>query len=773
MKNIIKILSSALLISVMFYLQLEAQKKWTIEDILKVDQISGILISPDGKYVLYTLSRKAVDDSGYSDLFISASDGSKSFRLTNTKAAEVSPQWSPDSKWILFFSESDLHVISCDGTKQIKLTNDLLKETAPQWSPDSKWISYISDSKKSRVRQVWKIPASGGRPVQLTASISSIKSYYWSPDRTHLCYITENTFTDERHKYEKEWGVVISPEEKTWAREETIWLQSIAGGNALKLMGGNIVSSMIKWSPRGNYIAFRYCEKEGGEPALFLVDMNGYKKPKIISEPEKGVRFFSWSPNGEKIAMLTAKENPPVYKNDFYPDIPLGPGSIWLYNVTGKISVKATKNSYPRLKSFIWSPDSKNLLFLASAPETEDFHRSLSEIYLLNTEEGEVKSINSIDSYRGELSFKWIKDRNEVWFVNGDRMGFNLFSLSLSDGKIRNITTGQDNIRSVTYSGSLIAFTRENVNMKPDIYVSDIYGWEPRKITDINPWVKEFSHGHGEIITYRSEGWDIDALFIKPPDFDPNKKYPLILITHGGPTWYKLNDWSPHWEMQPVHAYAAEGFCMVFPNVRGSDNYGLEFRDVNHHDLGGCDFRDAMKAVDYLLEKGFIDEDKLGVCGWSYGGYLTPSIITQTNRFKAAQFGAGIPSFEAMYARLSTVEHIVPRKFDKNPWEDAQMQIQYSPLYSAMKVKTPTLIQHGEEDPRCPVGGAILFYKALKFYKVPVVLEIYPNEGHGITDPLLHRRILRKNLEWFNKWLKGDTETSFERLFPSSKIELP
>ena len=166
-------------------------------------------------------------------------------------------------------------------------------------------------------------------------------------------------------------------------------------------------------------------------------------------------------------------------------------------------------------------------------------------------------------------------------------MGSNIFALNLSDGKIRHITTGQDNIRSVTYSGSLVAFTRENVNMKPDIYVTELSKWEPRRITDVNPWVREFSHGHGEIITYRSEGWDIDALFIKPPDFDPRKKYPLLLITHGGPTWYKLNDWCPHWEMQPVHAYAAEGFCMVFPNVRESDNYGLEFRDANHHDLGG------------------------------------------------------------------------------------------------------------------------------------------------------------------------------------------
>ena len=143
----------------------------------------------------------------------------------------------------------------------------------------------------------------------------------------------------------------------------------------------------------------------------------------------------------------------------------------------------------------------------------------------------------------------------------------------------------------------------------------------------------------------------------------------------------------------------------------------------------------------------------LGVAGWSYGGYLVPAIITKTDRFKAAQFGAGIPSFEAMYSRLSTVEWIVHENYGPRPWEDARMQIQDSPLYSAWKVKTPTLIEHGEDDPRCPVGGSILFYKALKFYGVPAELEIYPKEGHGIVGPLLRRRCERRNLEWFLHWL--------------------
>ena len=325
------------------------------------------------------------------------------------------------------------------------------------------------------------------------------------------------------------------------------------------------------------------------------------------------------------------------------------------------------------------------------------------------------------DFYRGGAFMTWSRDNREVWFLNGERMGYNMFAVNAATGELRHVTTGQDCMGEVSYTEDFTAaaFVRENVNTKPDIHVTALPEWRGERITDINAETRRFAHGPGEIIRYPSEGREIEALLIKPPGFDPAKKYPLILIIHGGPAWYKKNDWRPEWEQHPIQPYASEGFCLVFPNVRGSADYGAEFRKANFRDLGGGDFRDAMAAVDHLIAQGFVDPQRLGVAGWSYGGYLVPAIITKTDRFKAAQFGAGIPSFEAMYSRLSTVEWIVHENYGPRPWEDARMQIQDSPLYSAWKVKTPTLIEHGEDDPRCPVGGSILFYKALKFYGVP------------------------------------------------------
>jgi dipeptidyl aminopeptidase/acylaminoacyl peptidase len=448
---------------------------------------------------------------------------------------------------------------------------------------------------------------------------------------------------------------------------------------------------------------------------------------------------------------------------------------LWFYHPNEGVK-KMTEKPYPQLSSFKWSRDGNRLVFIANAPETADlkiYNRYIPlRMYVLSVTDGTVKTIaDGMDFFRGGENLTWSGNDAELWFTNGEGVGYNLFAVDVASGTPRYVTTGKDCVSLASFSNDFtkIAFIRQNVNVKPDIYISDIATWNPHRITDLNTWIKDYDNEDGEIITYQSEGWEIEALLIKPPGFSPDKKYPLLLITHGGPNWHKLNEWLPDWEQYPLKAFAAEGYVMLFPNFRGSANYGVDFIKTTHHDLGGMDFRDAMRGVDYLLEQGFIDEDNMGVCGWSYGGFLTPSIITQTTRFKAAQFGAGLPSIEGMYASLWTVERILHKAFDVRPWENAATHIQYSPLYYANKVKTPTLIQHGDKDPRCPVGGAVLFYKALKSYGVPTVLEIYPEMGHSITDPLLYKRILTKNLEWFNKWLKDDKSTSFETIFPYEK----
>jgi dipeptidyl aminopeptidase/acylaminoacyl peptidase len=695
-----------------------ALQKWTIDEILKLKQIGNPVISPDGRYVLYSLNGSVpAENRQYSDLYVVTTDGRATYRLTSSDAPEVSPQWAPDSK--------------C--------------------------VSYVSND------QVWCVAPTGGQPVQLTSSQRGVQSYSWSPDGARLLYVVSESKSKEQLAHEKEWGVVISPEEE-WPARASLWVLELATKQARQLADGNFAPGSPQWSPDGSKLAFLNRQP----PQIYLADPSRTGPwPVTFSSP---VRSFAWSPDGKTIAYITATEDPPPYLNYFPRQVFLGAGRLWLLDVASGQFRRLTEHEYPGLSRLLWSRDSRQLAFLAKPPGTAKDRTAIEVMYVVSVPDGQLRSLApGFDFHRGALGLTWSADSREIWFVNGERMGYNVFAIAAASGQVRHVTTGQDCITEVTYTKdfSTAAFLFENVNTKPDLYATKLPRWQGTRITDLNPEVRNFAHGPGEIIRYPSEGRQIEALLIKPPDFDPSRKYPLLLILHGGPTWYKKNDWRPEWEQHPIQAYAAEGYCLIFPNVRGSADYGPDFRQANFHDLGGGDFRDAMATVDYLIRQGFIDQNRLGVAGWSYGGFLTPAITTKTDRFKAAQFGAGIPSFEAMYSRLSTVEWIVHENYGKRPWEDSQMHIQYSPLYSAMKVKTPTLIEHGEDDPRCPVGGSILFYKALKSYGVPAVLEIYPKEGHGITGPLLRRRCLRRNLDWFNKWLKGDKTTSFEKLFPT------
>lgn len=718
-------------------------KKWTIDDILRTEQLISAEISPDGKYVFY---QSGFTRDGY------PAPPSK-FQTSSIRSGEV--------------VELDIRYALTSADPKNKLF---------RWSPDSKWISYFANpAKQSTTVQVYRISPTGGKPQAVTHAMQRVSDYAWSPDASTLLYVTVLPPSAEETAYRTQWGRVVSPEEKQWPLRKQIWIKELKSGKVRCLPDTLVLTGCPQWSADGKQIAFIHTAT-GAQPQLFSIDTHFTEKAKQISAADKGVRFFAWAPHNNAIAYITAGVETQPYVN-YHDGSYLLPGTLWLHD-SDQGNICLTETAYPQLSRFVWSRNGKQVVFIANAPETATlkcYNRYIPlQMYVLSVVDRKIKNIaQGMDFFRGGESITWSNDDTEIWFTNGEGVGYNLFAANVANGSVRRITTGQDCISLTSFSNDFTqaTFIRQNVNTKPDIHAVDLPDGNPRRITDINPWVKDYDNEHGEIITYPSEGWKIEALLIKPPGFDPSKKYPLLLVTHGGPNWHKLNEWLPDWEQQPLKAYAAEGYVLLFPNFRGSANYGSEFIKTTHYDLGGMDFRDVMRGVDYLLEQGFIDEKRMGVCGWSYGGFLTPAIISQTTRFKAAQFGAGLPSIEGMYASLWTVERILHKAFDDRPWENGAMHIQYSPLYHSNKVKTPTLIQHGEKDPRCPVGGAILFYKALKSYGVPTVLELYPEMGHSITNPLLYKRILTKNLEWFNKWLKDDTSTSFERIFPFEKYK--
>jgi dipeptidyl aminopeptidase/acylaminoacyl peptidase len=692
-------------------------KKWAVDDLVRVRRLESPVISPSGDFVAYLMSGHDVArNRRYADLF----------------------------------------VVSAKGGAARQVTFDGEVKSAVQWSPDSKLVTFLAPDHSGK-RQLWAAPPERGRARQLTAATLGVRAYAWAAKGARIAFTAAEPDSPEQAAWKREWGIVISPEE-TWPERGSVWVYDAATRKTSIAGEAGEMPEAVEWSPDGETVAFLRGRR------VWLA--TGTRVEPVELE---GVNSLAWSPGGDRIALVAVRDYPEPYVNLFRRPVRQGWGTIWLADGKGRSLRRLTTEEYPELGNAVWSRDGKRLAFIAKPAGSKDDRRAHPAMFIVGAGDGVVKqAAPGMDLYRGGTSMTWPADSGEVWFTHGERMGANVFAVDAATGRVRNVTEGQDTISEVTWSEGFrhAAFLLENANLKPDIHITGLPEWKPRKLTDANPEVRGFAWGPGEIIRYPSEGREIEALLVKPPDFERSRKYPLILIVHGGPAWVKKNDWKLEWEQHPIQAYASEGYCLVFPNVRGSRDYGAEFRQANYGDLGGGDARDALAAVDHLVGQGFIDEGKLGVAGWSYGGYMVPAILTQTDRFKAAQFGAGIPSFEAMYGRLSTVEWIVHENTGTRPWEDPQANIKGSPLYAARKVRTPTLIEHGEEDPRCPVDGSILFYKALKFYGVPAVLEIYPAEGHGITGPLLRRRCLKRNLEWFNKWLKGDRTKSFEKLFP-------
>jgi len=275
-----------------------------------------------------------------------------------------------------------------------------------------------------------------------------------------------------------------------------------------------------------------------------------------------------------------------------------------------------------------------------------------------------------------------------------------------------------------------------------------------RKLTSVNASF-ENTAPTTELLRYRSpDGFDLEGLVVKPRNYEKGKRYPLLVIVHGGPAGVFNYAFTPRRGAYPVHAFAEQGYVIFLPNPRGSGNYGEKFRQANIKDWGYGDYRDIMQGVDELIKQGVADPERMGEMGWSYGGYMTSWIVTQTDRFKAVSMGAGLSNLISMYG-VTDIPEFSEAYFGGPPWEDMQGYLRSSAMNFVQNAKTPTLIQHGQEDRRVPISQGEEFYRALTARGVPVEMVVYPRQPHGIQEPRLIKDSLERNLAWFNKWVLG------------------
>ena len=319
----------------------------------------------------------------------------------------------------------------------------------------------------------------------------------------------------------------------------------------------------------------------------------------------------------------------------------------------------------------------------------------------------------------------------------------------VATGTYAQLTHGR--VASVGSIGSdRVALVIETPMEPAEIYVADASLNVPRKLTDTNPHARSFALGKSEVISWKSDNVAIEGVLLKPVNYQEGKRYPLMVVAHGGPAGAYLDNYRVGYG-DGSQNWAGEGWAVLYPNPRGSSNYGEKFLRANINDWGGGDYRDIMAGVDAMIARGIADPDRLGVMGASYGGYMTNWIVTQTGRFKAASAGASLSDLSDTFYLSEGGDFMID--YFKRPWENRDGYAKHSPLTFADRVTTPLLIQHGEVDPRVPIAGAWKFYKTLKALGKTVELEIYPRGGHVLREPMQQREQMRRNLEWFARWI--------------------
>ena len=637
-------------------------------------------------------------------------------------------QISPDGKWTAYtvsygdFKQdafvTQIWIANSDTGRSLQLTRADKSSTNPRWSPDGKWLAFLSNRIEDK-NQIFLIDPSGGEAQQLTKSETAINNFAWSEDGRTIAYTaTEPTAQPlkDRKEYYGDYDVVH--EGYSYVH---IWTLDVREAMKAPLAG-----------------------KQRTKKTDFSVDS------------------FSWSPDGSTI----------VFSATLNPDLIQGvTGDIYLLKLSDD-SVKKIVDQPGPDGSPHFSPDGKQIVFASTMGEKIYFAGN-GRLAVVGVDGGTPKSItDSFDENPGLL--EW--NRNGIYFTGLQKTASHLFRVDPVSGKITRVSQ-PDNLMaasfSLTRSADRIAFTAASPTSMNEVFVSDAQSFAPRKLTDLNEQTKSFTLGTRELISWQSQdGTTIEGVLIKPADFDPAKKYPLLCIIHGGPTGIDRPILlTPDARYYPSDIWAARGALILKVNYRGSAGYGEVFRKLNVGNLGVGDAWDVLSGVDYLVAKGWVDKNKVACMGWSQGGYISAFLTTSSDRFVAISVGAGISNWATYYYNTDITPFTI-NYLGKDPAEDPAIYSKTSPMSYIMKARTPTLIQHGELDRRVPIANAYELRQGLENRGVKVEMVVYKGFGHGITKPKSMRAVMQHNLSWFNHYIWGDPMPDFTAPpVPSKKPE--
>ncbi|KKZ91244.1 S9 family peptidase [Bacillus wiedmannii] len=593
-----------------------------------------------------------------------------------------------------------------------RLTNGDRDSTHPVWSPDSKSIAYLSPGGDgANKNQIFVKSIDGCSEVQITDEKEGVNTFKWEPTGKGFYYIAQSKECEEIKKRKERYG------------------------------------------------DFHHVGKEHQNNCLYYIEIEKVKQNDKQERKVSGVyqltdgkdfyiHNFDISNDRKKVVCMATPSLNDYMNGDLY-ILDVEAGELQKMNIDKLLGA-----------SVCFSPEGDKICYSASIREKDYYRNHIQdntlEIYDMNTREV-IQPLTNFDST--VMPLQWTAKGILIRWQ--DKTNYRI-GLLCEDGAVEMLSEKVDSFimdASITRDGNHITYTKAITNETFEIYL------DYKKITNENSFFEDKLKSNRDIISWQSsDGLEIEGVLSTPVEFDANKKYPLLVVIHGGPAWASFPIFSDCFnEKYPIEQFIEKGFIVLEPNYRGSSGYGNEFLKANYRKQGIADYDDIISGVDELVEKGMVDKERVGVMGWSNGGYISAFCSTFSDRFKAISVGGGITNWSTHYVNTD-IPYFISMYLGNTPWNDPDIYRKTSPMTYIKSACTPTLIQHGEKDARIPITNAYELYEGLRDMEVDTELIIFKGMAYSPNQPGMNVAIMKQNLMWFSHYILGDSTKDFSTI---------
>jgi dipeptidyl aminopeptidase/acylaminoacyl peptidase len=662
--------------------QQTAQKPFTINELITIRRVGDPQLSPDGKWVAYTIT-----------------DTDKAANRRTTQ----------------------IYMVSAKGGEARQLTREKTSSSQPRWSPDGSRLAFISA--RDGAPQIWTMDASGGNLKKISNVALGADNPVWSPDGKLLAFTSE-VYAD-------------CPDNDCNARRDE---QAAASKVKAKIADRLLYRHWTTW-------------KEGKRSHLFIVAGEGGSArdmtPGDYDAPPfslGGPNDYAFSPDSREFVFARNTDKDEAFSTN---------GDLFITPVSGGEARRITGDNKGADLSPQYSPDGRYIAYRSQARAGFEADRWRLMFYDRQTRQSRSVS-NHIDN--NVESFVFAPDGKKLYLGIGERGRHSIYEMAVGSTSLKKIFgEGTNDDLKISADGREMIFTRNSLTSPLEIYRANADGSEVKALTTTNgAAMNSFGLRAAEEVNWQGAGGSkIHGFLVKPANFDGSKKYPLIVLIHGGPQGAWNDAWSYRWNPQ---VFAASGYVVFMPNPRGSTGYGQAFTDEISGDWGGKVYTDIMNGVAQVAAAPYIDRERIGAAGGSYGGYMVNWILGHNNepriKFKALVSHAGVFNLTSMYGATEEL-WFTDWEFKGKPWSNPALYEKWSPHKFAANFKTPTLVVHGELDYRVPVTEGLQLFTALQAQNVPSRLLYYPDEGHWILKAQNSELWYNTVLGWFDTYLKG------------------